>query len=78
MVGVVDGAGDDGSDIVGEDEGIVDENVDGVKVFFLGDGGELSGKDTRAKSGNPCGELSGDDTGAKSGVDVGRTVGEDS
>ena len=27
-------AGDDGSDIVGEDEGIVDENVDGVKVFF--------------------------------------------
>ena len=45
---------------------------------FLGDGGELSGDDTQAKSENPCGELLGDDTGAKFGVDVGRTDGEDS
>jgi len=39
---------------------IVDGNVNGVKVFCLGDGGELSG----------------DETGAKSGVDVGMTVGD--
>jgi len=56
MIVVVDGAGDDGSDIVGEDEGIVDENEglfdddgDGVKLLYFGTNGLEGVADAKSK-----------------------------